>query len=69
VSAFSERVPTALATSMEEAVAQAAAVAVAGDAVLLSPGCASFDWYRSYAARGDDFARIVTNRTRGGAAC
>ena len=69
VSAFSGRVPTSLATSMEDAVAQAAGVAVAGDAVLLSPGCASFDWYSSYAARGDDFTRIVKNRTRGGAAC
>jgi len=26
---------------------------------LLSPACASFDWYESYAARGDDFAREV----------
>ena len=44
---------------MDEAVAAARRVARAGDAVLLSPGCASFDWYRSYAERGDDFVRAV----------
>lgn len=47
------------AFSMDEAVRAASGLAVAGDAVLLSPGCASFDWYGSYAERGDDFARAV----------
>ena len=26
---------------------------------MLSPACASFDWYRSYGERGDDFQRAV----------
>jgi len=47
------------ASSMDEAVAVARAAATAGDVVLLSPGCASFDWYSGYPARGDDFARAV----------
>ncbi len=41
---------------MEDAVRAAAAVAEAGDTVLLAPGCASFDMFDSYAARGDSFA-------------
>jgi UDP-N-acetylmuramoylalanine--D-glutamate ligase len=44
---------------MDDAVARAAAFAEDGDVVLLSPGCASYDWYSSYAERGDDFARAV----------
>jgi UDP-N-acetylmuramoylalanine--D-glutamate ligase len=57
--AFDGLRPVQVATSMDEAVRHAAASAQPGDAVLLSPGCASFDWYRSYAERGDDFARAV----------
>ncbi len=51
--------PVQSATSMDEAVRLAASAARPGDAVVLSPGCASFDWYVSYAQRGDDFARAV----------
>ena len=47
--------------SMAEAVERAGAAARPGDVVLLSPGCASFDWYPDggYPARGDDFRRLV----------
>jgi UDP-N-acetylmuramoylalanine--D-glutamate ligase len=45
--------------SMEEAVAQARAQAQPGDAVLLSPACASFDMFRNYIHRGEVFAGCV----------
>jgi UDP-N-acetylmuramoylalanine--D-glutamate ligase len=51
--------PVVRASTMDEAVNAARDHARAGDTVLLSPGCASFDWYSGYPARGDDFARIV----------
>jgi UDP-N-acetylmuramoylalanine--D-glutamate ligase len=51
--------PTVRAGSMDEAVAAAAGLARPGDAVVLSPACASFDWYTSYEQRGDDFQRAV----------
>jgi UDP-N-acetylmuramoylalanine--D-glutamate ligase len=52
---------------MDEAVALAAERAETGDVVLLSPACASFDWYGSYAERGDDFVRAVRVLERAGA--
>ena len=56
---FGGRCPSALADSMDDAVAKAASFARDGDVVLLSPGCTSFDWYRNYEERGRDFADAV----------
>lgn len=54
--------PSSPAGSMEQAVALASEQAVAGDTVLLSPGCASFDMFRSYEERGAVFSRLVRER-------
>jgi UDP-N-acetylmuramoylalanine--D-glutamate ligase len=51
--------PVSRAASMDDAVAQAIGAAHDGDAVLLSPACTSWDAYKDYAERGDDFARAV----------
>ena len=47
------------APSMEQAVAMANAQAQAGDAVLMSPACASFDMFRDYAHRAQVFCDAV----------
>jgi len=47
------------ATSMQDAVAQAARLARPGDIVLLSPACASFDMFSGFPARGDAFIESV----------
>ncbi len=45
--------------SLEEAVERAAQIAKPGEAVLLSPACASFDMFRDYRHRGEAFAAAV----------
>ena len=58
--ALQSQVPTTAVATMAEALDKAHRTAAPGDAVLLSPGCASFDMYADYARRGDDFCRQVT---------
>jgi UDP-N-acetylmuramoylalanine--D-glutamate ligase len=52
-------VPVKRAASMQDAVRVGASLAMAGDAVLLSPACSSFDMFRDYKHRGDEFVRAV----------
>lgn len=57
--ALGKDMPSTYATSMEEAVRLAKSVAFPGDAVLLSPACASFDMFKNYAHRGEVFTEAV----------
>jgi UDP-N-acetylmuramoylalanine--D-glutamate ligase len=52
-------IPITHAQDMDQAVRKAAVAARAGDAVLLSPACASFDMFRDYAHRAEVFAQAV----------
>ena len=47
--------------NMEEAIHKANEMATTGQAVLLSPGCASFDQFKGFEHRGHVFADIVGN--------
>jgi UDP-N-acetylmuramoylalanine--D-glutamate ligase len=52
-------VPFLLSVTLERAVAQAASAARPGEVVLLSPACASYDQFRDFEQRGEDFRRFV----------
>ena len=57
--AVGDVVPVRRAATMEEAVRMAKGFAKSGDAVLLSPACASFDMFKDYKHRGDVFVAAV----------
>jgi UDP-N-acetylmuramoylalanine--D-glutamate ligase len=56
---FEKICPVKVAETMNSAVQTAFALALKNDIVLLSPACASFDMYKSYTDRGDDFTNCV----------
>ena len=51
-------------STLEEAVTEASRNAEPGEAVLLSPGCASFDMFTDYVHRGKEFQRVVKNSSK-----
>jgi len=58
-SLLSPHMAVAECETLERAVKEAAAEAESGDTVLLSPACASFDQFRDFEDRGDQFRRLV----------
>jgi UDP-N-acetylmuramoylalanine--D-glutamate ligase len=58
-SLLSPHISVAECETLERAVGEAAAEAQAGDTVLLSPACASFDQFRDFEDRGDQFRKLV----------
>jgi UDP-N-acetylmuramoylalanine--D-glutamate ligase len=61
--AFSKRTKVVTAGSMAEAVTLGRSLAVRGDIVMLSPACASFDWFENYEHRGRVFKQLVHELT------
>ena len=59
VKAFRDVRPVVTASTMEEAVRLATTQSLRGDVVLLSPACASFDWFENYEHRGRIFKEVV----------
>ncbi len=64
-SAWSDIVPCVFCETLDVAVGRARDDAQAGEVVLLSPACASFDQFKNFEARGDEFARLVRDRVEG----
>ena len=63
-SAWKSCVDCEVCGTMDVAVAAAKREAVKGEKVLLSPGTASFDQFKSFGERGDVFARLVKKENR-----
>lgn len=50
-----------LVNNLEEAVSSAYNISEEGDSILLSPACASWDMYKNFEERGNEFINLVTN--------
>lgn len=63
--AWGDAVPCVMCAGLKEAVYRAWKDAQAGEVVLLSPGCASFDQFRSFEDRGEQFSEITREIEKG----
>jgi UDP-N-acetylmuramoylalanine--D-glutamate ligase len=54
-------VPFLLSVTLDRAVAEAATAVQPGEVVVLSPACASYDQFRDFEHRGEEFRRLVEN--------
>lgn len=65
IDSFTGTIPTIRDThSLDEAMTAAREAACEGDVVLLSPACASFDLFRNYEARGEEFKQWVNENVK-----
>jgi len=55
----SNQIPRSVCGSLEQAFAWAIAQSSPGDNILLSPGCASYDWFTSFRERGKAFEQLA----------
>lgn len=58
-------IPVHLFDTLENATRYASSMACSGDKVLLSPGCSSYDMFKDYVHRGNEFQRIVNSFIEG----
>lgn len=58
-------IPVQLCSTLQEAVELGYQMAKTGDAILLSPGCSSFDMFKDYVQRGEEFVRCVNGLEEG----
>lgn len=58
---ISARCTQQVCTSFEQAFDWVCSQSAPGDVILLSPGCASYDWFKNFAERGEQFVKLVRN--------
>lgn len=59
--AFKNNIDVTVTDSLEEATHAAYNISLEGDTILLSPACASWDQYKNFEQRGDEFKEIVSS--------